>query len=313
MGIILPIAIGMIFLGFEESFIAGASLEFGSLLLSFIIYYIWIIGSFALIIYPIAALVSIKENELPATQPNPTLFRLFTVSYIFAPERSLLYQLFESTGLKGKKNPMRWSRSIIRVLAYGIIFFGLFGILQVAFPQLQVVGVPQIQVQQVTVTSSVIFGSFLPAWAENGTILFILFFLLGINAYITSKFLKDRKLQLLVFFALSIIVSSGLMALFWAGIHNIVYGSSAIALRSTLIFGYLGSVMTILFGNVFFFLIWHVMNNVFALLAQHVVLNEDIILIAAVIWLAFTIAVISIEVLVYRFRNRKNIPMTESI
>jgi len=301
--ILLPIALGMIFLGFEESFVEGSPIEFGSLLGSFIIYYIWIIGSLALIIYPIGALTTIKRGEHPATQPNPTIFRMFTVSMLFSPENGALYKLFEGLGFQ--KNPMRFTKSILRMIALSILVFGALGIAQVAIPGLQVVGVPQIQTQQVTIASDVLFTSFVPAWAETMTILFVLFFLMGVIAYLTSKFLRDRGIQLAIFYLVGLTIAGLIIAFIWgAGIHRIVYGSSEVKTIASIIFGFVGSALTILTFTFIPFWIWHITNNVFARLSELVTINEDVIFIAIIIWIIFFFFYISAEVITYRIKRK---------
>jgi len=303
--LIIPLFLGFAFTGFEESFIRGASLEFGSFLVNFLIYIGFTIATLGLVIFPIARLITIRKGEHPATQDNPTLFRIFTVSFLFAPENGLIYKLFDGLGLKGNKNPMRFFRSFIRIMVWSMLFFGALGIAQIAFPQLQVVGIPQIQVQQVSPTTEILFTSLVPAWSETMMILFVLFFLMGLSAYLISKFIKDDELGLILFFAFGILVASSLISISWGGLHRIVYGGSEIKFFATLVFGYLGSVMTILSGTFVPFFVWHVMNNLFASLAQRVPINEDIIFISGLIWFLFFFLVIAGEIITFRIRRKK--------
>ena len=263
-GLFLPLAAGFSFRGFEESLTSGL-LNISNYLGTFLVYLFFIIVSLFIVIYPIANLLTIKKGEHPATQPKPTWFRIFTVSYIFNVEDGLLYQLSEALGFTGKKNFMNWSKNILRVTVLSVLLFGTIGLVQVANPEFNVVGVPSGQqlAQQITAGSDIIFGSAIPSVAENGFLLFILFFLLGVTAYFTSKYIKDRKTQLFVFFAIAILLIAPLMGVFWMSIHSIIYGNSEASLLATFIFGFLGSLTVILLGLFIPWLVWHFMNNMF--------------------------------------------------
>jgi len=303
--IIVPIFLGFALTGFSESFVEGASLVFGSFLLSFLIYIPFTIVTIVLVIYPIASLLVIRKGEHPATQENPTIFRVFTVSFLFAPENGLLYRLFDRVGFEGRRNPMRFAKKILRVLGWSIVVFGILGIGQIAFPQLQIVGIPQIQAQQVSPTTEVLFTSFVPAWAETMTILFLLFFMGGIIAYFTAKFIRDKDFALIIFFTLLVLVASPLIGLSWGGIHNIVYGNSEVALFSAILFGFLGSIMTILTGTFIPFFVWHVMNNLFAKLLEIAPINEDVLFIAGGILAIFFLFMVSMEVWAFLRRRKR--------
>lgn len=286
--------------GFAESFetgLIGISGYLGTLL----IYMPLMIIAFVLIIFPIMNLLFIKKGDHPATQDNPGWLRIFTVSYIFNPEDGALWQLGK---LLKEKNIMRWSTNILRVLAISILFFGFMGILSLSYPQLNVVGVPQAQLQQITVASDVIFNSAIPSFSENGTLAFLLFFLLGINAYICAKFFKEKGTRMMVFFIIALLLIAPFVGLVWMSFHSIVYGSSAVSLQATFIFGWLGSTITILTGIFLFWFIWHFMNNFFVKLSELIILKEDIFLISIIIWVIFLISYVSVEILLAKRKKR---------
>jgi fumarate reductase subunit D len=310
--IIIPILIGFSFLAFEESFVRGNSLQFGDLLVTFMIYYIFTVATFALVIFPIGAMIMLKKGQHPATQEKPSFFSLFSVSYIFSPENGMFYRMFESVGLSGKRNPMRWSFSFLRVIAVSILVFWALGIAQIAFPNLQVVGVPQLQAQQVTVASDVAFVSLIPAWSETMTILFLFFLILGGISWFVSKNVKDKSSAMFTYFALAIIIGCSIIALLWSGLHRIVYGGSEVAILSTLIFGFIGSFLTLASGTFIPFWIWHIFNNVYARLSQLVPANEDIIFISVILYAIFAFGYIFLEVWLYRNRKRSGASIDES-
>lgn len=303
----LPLAAGFSFKGFEESLTSGL-IHISAYLGTFLVYLFFIIISLFLIIYPIANLLTIRKDEHPATQSKPTWFRIFTVSYIFNPQDGLLWQLSEGIGLKGKSNFMNWSTNILRVIVISILLLGTLGLIQVANPEFNVVGTPSGQqlAQQITPTSDVIFGSAIPSFAENGFLCFILFLLLGITAYCTSKFIKDRKTQLIVFFFVGLFLVSPLMGLFWMSIHSIIYGNSDASLLATFIFGYLGSVLTILTGVFLWWFIWHFMNNLFIKLTELITATEDIFFITIVLLIVLFLSWISVEFLIFNKKRKKN-------
>lgn len=303
--IILPLIGGFSLKGFEESF--SGAIEVSSYLGQYLVYLFLIIGSLFLIIFPICNLLFIRKGEHPATQPNPKWYRIFTVSYIFNPEDGALWQLSEGLGLK--KNFMKWSTNILRVIMICIIFFGIYGLLIVSSPNLSIAGVPHKLPQQLSTSSDIIFGSALPSFAENGVLCLILFFLLGIPAYFCAK-LKDKKTALLVFFLLAIFIISPLVGLGWMSFHSIVYGNTEAGLFATFLFGTVGSILTISTGIFLFWFLWHFFNNLFLKLSEtFIAVSEDIYLftiLALVILLALWV---TIEIMVYRKKKKGEIPV----
>jgi hypothetical protein len=273
---LLPIFVGFVGKAFEESFVSGKALTFGEYFTTSISYTPWIIISLCVIIFPIAKLILIKRGEHPATQKNPNWMRMLTVSYIFAPEENgFLYYLAQKADLK---KWMEWSKSIPRMIILGIIIFSIVGIFQSFNPNLQIAGLPKVQLQQVTVASEVLFSAEPPAWSETGTMLFVLCLLSGINAWFCARFRLGKG----TFFAIQLLLVCPMVGLFWMGFHNIAYGNQEAKLFATFIFGWIGSTITVLFGTFLLWYIWHFNNNIFAKLSEVAPFKEDIALIAGV-------------------------------
>jgi len=183
--LVLPILSGLIKKGFSESFVSGQALTFGSYLGNFTVYIPLLLVAMMCIIFPIAKVMSLKRGQHPSEAQPVGWFRIFTVSYIYAPEENgLLWYLSEQAGFKGKRNFMRWSLNPLRVLIVSIILFGAYGLILVNQPQIAISGVPQLQLQQFSISSEVAFNSFIPAFAENGLLMFVLMLLMGILAII---------------------------------------------------------------------------------------------------------------------------------
>ena len=280
---ILPLLAGFSLRGFEESLVSGV-INISDYLGTYLLYLFFMIIGLFVIIFPTASLLTIKEGEHPATQQPVSWFRIFTVSLIFNPQDGALWQISKALGLKDKKNFMRWSNNILRTIIVGILLFGALGLVQVGHPEFNVVGVPSGEhlAQQITPSSDVIFGSAIPSFAENGFLLFILFFFLGINAYLCARFIKDPKTALIVFFLIAIFVISPLMGAIWASIHTLVYGNSDAKLFQTWVFATMGSILTILTGLMIWFFLHHFFNT-FAIKMSEIVTNtEDIIFIGII-------------------------------
>lgn len=300
--IIFPAVGGLILRGFEESFQAG-TISLSTYLGAFIVYFFFMFASLFIFIFPIGRMVAVDRRDHPATQKNPSWFTIFTISLLFSPEENgALYRLFHALGFK--KNPMRWSSSIFRCIIYGTLFFGALGILQISHPYLSVSGVPSTP-QQISTASDVIFGASVPSFAENGLLLFVFFLLLGVDAYLCSRFIKNDKIALLVFFIIGFLVLSPAMGLFWASLHNIVYGDSDVQWFATFLFGWLGSSITLLFANFIFFLQWHFFNNFFLKLGKLISTHEDLIFVAWAIWGFLFIATFVVEYYLYKRRKKK--------
>jgi hypothetical protein len=273
--IILPIFGGFILKGFEESFRKGA-IEFSTYLGSFLIYFFLMLGSLTLIIFSIGRLVTIERNIHPATQKNPSWSTLFSVSLIHSPEENgALFRLFNYFGIPPEKNPMRWSMSILRITIISILVFSFYGIMQVSYPSLNVAGVPQSSLQQLSTTSDIIFGAGVPSFAENGVLLFIFFFLLGVDAYVCSRY----RLGLGAFFTIGFLLIIAPCALFWASFHNLVYGNNDVA--------------------------WHFFNNLFIKITKLVEAKEDIKFLAWAIWGLLLVIYLGTEYYLWKRRKRK--------
>jgi len=302
--IILPIAVGFGGRAFEESF-TSEGINISQYLGAYLVYYIFILASLTLIIFPLGKLLTIKKGEHPSTQKPVSWFRIFTCSFIFAPEENgFLYWVSEKLGFKGEKNLMRWSKSIIRVIVISIIIFGTLGILQTIYPQLAVSGIPQTQLpMQVTFISEVLFSVEPASFSENATLLFIFSIFMGINAYVCAKLGWGKG----VWFAIGFIIICPLMGIFWMAFHNVVYSNSSASLFATFIFGWLGSTLTLLLGIFILWWIWHESNNAFSKISELVTLKEDVILISIVVLALLTISWISIEVLLWRYRKKNKV------
>lgn len=298
--VLLPVVAGFILRGFESDF-SGKEFNIVTYLGSFMIYFFLIVGSLFVIIFPISRLIEGDRTDHPATRKNPNWFTIFTVSLIHSPEENgALYRLFDSLGFKGNRNPMKWSLSVFRVFIISILVFGLLGIFQVIHPQLAIAGIPTTP-QQLTLTSDVIFGAGVPSFSENGILMLLFFLLLGIDAYICSKF----KLGIGVFFAIGFIIISPLMGLAWANFHNLAYSDSDAKWIATFIFGWIGSTLTLLFASFIFWLIWHFMNNMVLKLIDVVTVKEDILFIMVSIWIFLLLTYIIAEVLLNKYIKKK--------
>jgi len=301
--LVLPALSGLIKRGFAESFVAGEPLRFGSYLGNFTIYIPLLLIALMCIIYPIAKTLSLKRGQHPAIHQPVGWFRMFTVSYIYSPEENgMLWKLSESVGLKGNKNFMRWSLNPLRVFIVAILVFGAYGLVLVNQPQIAVSGVPQLQLQQFSVQSEVAFNSFVPAFAENGLLLFVFMFLMGIVAFIVAK----NKWGIWAFFALGILICL-LMGFMWGGLHSITYGNDDAKFWATVFFGFVGSLITLLTGIFIFWFVWHIMNNMFITLSQVISFKEDILLIGWIIWAFVLVAWLLIEYRGYVQRKKKRL------
>lgn len=308
-GFFLPLAAGFSFHGFEESLKSGL-INISDYLGTFLLYVFFLAISILVIIFPISNILLIDKGKTPETQKNPKWHRVFTVSYLFNVEDGALYQLSEALGFKGDKNFMNWSKNILRVIVFSILIFGTIGLFQIANPEFNISGVNSGEglAQQVTPTSDIIFGSAIPSVAENGFLLFFLFIVLGIVAYFTAKYGRNKSTQELIFFATALIPVAILMGLFWMSLHSIVYGNSDASLLATFIFGFLGTIMTILLGLFLPWTIWHFMNNLHIKMAELITATEDIFFIEILILSVIAILLGSVEFLVWRSKHKKKKP-----
>ena len=298
MTIVIPVYIGFAMGGFEESIQSGEAITIGSILGTYMLYYIFIIVALiGLPMLKVREMFITNRGEHPANQSNP---RLFSVGIIHDPQQDgLLYNAFDGLGLKGNKNPMRWSNSYLRMFALGILIFSIIGIMQL-FTGFSFVGLPQQVPQQLTDAGKVFFSAEPPAFAETGLILLVFMLLLGIGAWISSKF----KLGKIGYYTMGV-VSAIISSIIWLGYHNIVYGSSSVAMTYTLVFGFVGCLMTLLLGSFIWFYLFHFANNFYIALGNQAIIREDTILFAIIGIAVYTLIYVSAEVLLYKYKKKK--------
>lgn len=302
---VIPIFFGFGLKGFEESFSSDV-IKISDYLGSYLIYIALGFIAFGCIIYSVASLISLKKGEHSATKPNPSWFRIFTVTYIFSPEQNgLLYKLSDYLGFKDNRNLMRWSKSWFRMIILGIIIFGWIAVLQISYPQLNVVGIPQGTLQQVTFGADVAFGAGIPSFTENGTLLFVFMLFMGINAYICAKY----KLGLATFFIIALLIITPIVLAGWMGFHAIVYGNSDSKLFQTGVFGGVGTIITILTGTFIWWFEWHFFSNVSVKIQKLGEANTDIIFFFVIILSIITISYIFGEIYKYKSEKRKENPI----
>lgn len=295
MTIVLPIFFGFGLKAFEESFVSGRALKFGDFLVTYIIYYIMIIaGLIGLSVLKIREMFITDKNEHPANQKDPSIF---SVAVGHDPEQDgLLYNLFDYLG--AKKNPMRWSLSIFRCFIIAILVFGSLGLFQ-AITNTAFVGIPQMPFQ-VTKVAEVYFTAEPPAFAETMLLLFVMSIFLGFNAWFCSKL----KLGKGGYFLIGILICI-LIGFLWMGFHSIVYGNNEAKLTATFLFGFVGSLITLVLGTWIFFYTWHFMNNLFVKLNQLFLGNEDLVFITAIILVAILILWVLGELILYKFKKKR--------
>jgi len=281
-----PLFWGLARKGFEESFVQGQALTFGSYLANFLTYTPMMIVAILLIIFPLMNLFTLKPKQHPATASNPKWYRIFTMDFLLNPqENSFLYHLFPEK--------FKWLKNPLKVFWFGLLFLIPFGLLIVSSPQLSIAGVPQLQIaQQVTPGAEIGFKALLPSVAENGLLLFFMMLFSGIIAFLFAKYSRNKNLTVFfgILFFLCIILS-----LMWAGFHSVVDQNSEVAFVGHLVFGFLGTIFTLLTGSFIIFFLLHLVNNTSLTLMEIIAVKEDILLVGWSVWvilLAITIAVI---------------------
>lgn len=303
MTIIIPIFFGFVGTAFEESF-SGGGIEIGSILGTYIIYYILIVSALiGLPLLKIRELLLTQKGEHPGNQKNP---KLVSVAYIHDPSQDgLLYNIGQEVKSDVGYNFMRWSIPIWRMFLIFSIIFIFVGIIQ-AITSFQFVGIPQIGFQ-VTPLAEIFFTAEPPAFAETMTMVFILSLLMGINGYFTSRF----NLGKWVYFVIGISIVSPLIGASWMGFHNIAYGNDEASLFATFIFGLVGSWLTILFGSFIPWYLWHFWNNFFvkaSIVFESV--SEDIIFFGFMGLILLIILWVGIELFIKRLRITPEEPKT---
>lgn len=275
--------IGLALKGFESSFVSGSALDFGSYLSNLLIYLIFGFVTLFNIVFPIMKLTTLKDGQHPSTASNPRWYRIFTYSPIHSPEENgLLYYLFPKA--------FKWTKNPLKLLWYSFLAFSLFGIAILFKPQIAIAGVPQLNFQQITAFSEIGFKALVPAWVENGVLTFFFAILSGIGAYLIAKTVRKKDLWFGWNFFMCII-----MGFFWMGFHAIVYGSSESSLIVTFLFGFIITLLIVLFGSILPSFMLHFMNNTILILTGIVTRSEDLKFIVIISWVILTALTIFIS------------------
>ena len=290
----LAVFSGFALRGFEEPLKTG-TLNINSYLGQYTIYTWLLILSILLVIFPIMNSVFIKKGEKPWTQDKPSWLRIFTVSWIYNPEQSFIWYIFRKN--KSEKE-VKWLTNVARIIFLSILVFGTLGIFQLFNPQLAVTGTPKIA-QQFTQASDIIFGSLIPAVTENGTLLFNLFLLAGVLAFVVAKFVK-KEMREPVFWTGFFLIVVPLISFLWRPYHSVAYSNSEASLLATLIFAIVSISLTGIFGIFLFFFFGHFFNNLVLKLLEFVQGKESL-----TIWYSLILFVILLMYLFFEYRTRK--------
>ena len=299
MMILFPLGIGFIWGAFKGEF--GVSINTASYLGSFIVYTLFMFATLLVPLFLIYKLIILKKGENVAELKNVKWYHIFANgSWIFDPENGFLWWVSEKLGFKDKRNLMRWSKSIFRMVMLGLIIFGIILTMRVAFPkQMAIFGfsdVPKITLQQVTPVSEIAFTTEPASHSETGTLLFVFILIQGFWAYIVAKmkFIKPEN-KMAIYWLISLLFTAIFMFFLWGGMHKIVYFDSDKNLLSTGVFGFIGALLTLLFGTWILWYILHFENNFFQGLTSVVTAKEDIIFLVGFViiplliigWVAF--------------------------
>ncbi len=303
MAILIPLFLGYTFGGFTESFVSGKPLEFGSILVTFLLYYIIIlIGIIGLPTMKLIQMFVLDRRYSQPDQPKASIWIVFGTPFLHDPESvGLLFNLFNYFGKETAEKIMGWSRSILRMLIIGTLVFGTMGLMFAIF-KIHLGGLPQSFIlQQLSPAGKVFFSSEPASFSETTMILFVFSLLMGLVAYLCSRF----KLGKATFFTIGALFIAPLTGLGWAGFHTIVYGNSAVSFMNTLFFGIAGCELTLLFGSFILFYVWHFWNNWFYKLLDLVTGQADILLITIVVFVLLLIAYITGEIIRSKVKRRK--------
>jgi len=295
MSVLIPLALGFSFRGFEQSFVAGQPLKFGTFLTTFLIYYIWIfVGLIALPVLKIREMFLTKENDPIVTEKQ----NIFQICYLHDPEKdSALWAMFRALGFKDEKNPMRWSLSMTRMFIIGTIVFSLVGLFATF------TSIPQLTFQ-ITPVMEVLFTAEPASFAETTLMIFILSILLGFDGYFSSKF-KDKNTRLITYFLIAVMIIPLIIAGLWGSIHLVVYGNSEVKLFQTAVFGWAGSLLTVLTGSFIWWYCFHFFNNIFAKIGELFPQNEDVIFISLSCIILLLVIWITAELAIAKYKRKR--------
>ncbi len=251
--LIVALTIAVIFAGFIPSALGlwGHGFENPTFQSSFIFYGILLVlGAVIFVGFRVAKIFFNKED-------------FFTL--IHDPEEAIIPQSI---------NPFKSALVFFLVSLLLATIIGLIGVQKGTF----FVSAPQalFPLQQVSKLSELYFGADPAATAETVLFAAIMFIIITILNFTLFKNAKGwRKYVYLILIPL-IIGGLGM------GYHSMVYGGQEVALTYTFIFWFMGSFITLLFGSIIFWWVWHFTNNLF-ITARSLAYSKDSILITTIL------------------------------
>jgi hypothetical protein len=260
-----------------------------------------------LVVFPLVSLLILKRNGHPALRSSlkngvSPGWLILANSFILNPRRGALFVLFDKLS-PNKKNWFRFSTSLWRIVCLSIILFTGIGILSLSNHQFQFSGIPNVVVQQITPLTKLTFSAEPAGFAETGTIVFIFMLMMGILSLLINIFIKDEDTALITYYLVGFILCL-VNGAFWYLFHNIAYGNNAVAHFSNFFFGFIGTLFTLLFGNMFIFWIWHWINNFFAKLVELFPRNNDVLFFSISFLVLFTLFYLSMEYFAFQYRKK---------
>jgi hypothetical protein len=151
-------------------------------------------------------------------------------------------------------------------------------------------------VQSISSFGNIWSDSVFPALAEN------LFIFIGLALVYTWNFKKNFAKRKALFFSVNLIFIPVIFAFLWMFFHLSVYGSSESALVTTLVFGGIGVLVSMLTMSILPWIVIHFLTNFMLALKKYGLMSSDSVVVWAVL---FEVLVVVLFVVIYRLDRKK--------
>ena len=149
---------------------------------------------------------------------------------------------------------------------------------------------------QVTKTGQMILAAEPAASSETLLVITALSLIIGFSLWLIRRSKLPSATEQLLYFLVPII-----SMFIWIGIHYFRYGGTETSLFAVAIFGLLGGALTIAFGSVIPWYIWHLFNNIF-LKAKELFASETLIIFIVIFIIVYLMAVFG-----WKYYSRKKV------
>jgi len=202
--------------------------------------------------FGLVGLVAGKVAQILSKNKSKSLSTLkWFGSFIHDPDDGLIANVEKAFNKK-----INWIRNPVRLTIISIIFFSFISLFSI-ISNTWFCGLPE----EFQVTNTAKIGLAVNPASDAETFIFV--FLVGLAFFSLRYFFLKNRYPMWAFWLIMLTIIIPILGLGGMGYHSYRYGSDIVSLLNVFIFFSLGGYLTVLFGSIIPFLVWHQANNLF--------------------------------------------------